>query len=281
MGRNASTSGSQTYTASVPGTITLTPVVSGATNASIGGAATAGTLATATVNVFSGNGVWTGTSGSPWSTAGNWTDANGVQAAPGTFAGFTNTDAATFSGSGSVTSISLNGANPSLAALNLSGSNYSLSDGTLTFSSTGLAKVTASGTQSISSLLNLAASTDMVVTSSSDVLRSPARSPAAIRSVKDGNGTLILSGSDTYSGGTSVDAGTLEVLSASALPKGTSLTVGAAAHFRFDPSVTGVPGVISSPAGTVVAAVPEPGTLVLLLAALGIAVIYQQTKKRR
>ena len=56
LAQNAADSGSQTYTASVPGAISLTPSVSGATNATIGGAAAAGTVTTATLNVFSGSG---------------------------------------------------------------------------------------------------------------------------------------------------------------------------------------------------------------------------------
>ena len=43
-----------------------------------------------------------------------------------------------------------------------------------------------------------------------------------------GNGVLVLSGTDTYTGGTTVESGTLYVTSSSALPAGSSLTVGAA-----------------------------------------------------
>ena len=70
---------------------------------------------------------------------------------------------------------------------------------------------------------------------------------------KIGSGTLILSGSNAYSGGTIVDAGTLEVTSASALPGGTRLTVAAGGTFIFDPS--------AAAASNSLAAVPEPGTL--------------------
>ena len=115
LAQSASDSGSLSYVASVPGTITLTPTASG-TNATIGGAAAIGTTGSATISVFCGNGAWCGSSGSLWCNSGNWTDAEGVQAAPGTFAAFANCDTATFSGSGSVTSICLSGANPSLAA---------------------------------------------------------------------------------------------------------------------------------------------------------------------
>ncbi len=44
---------------------------------------------------------------------------------------------------------------------------------------------------------------------------------------KAGSGTLILSGSDTYSGGTTVDAGILYAMNANAIPAGTRLEVGA------------------------------------------------------
>ena len=170
LAQGLSNSGSQTFASNTAGIFTLSSTVGSATNATIGGAASAGTLTTAAVNVFSGSGTWTSSSGSLWSASGNWTDANGVQAAPGTFAGFANTDTATFNGSGAVTSISLSGANPSLAALGLSGSNYSLTSGTLTLSSTGMATVTVSGTQSIGSVVSLASTADMVVTNTADRL---------------------------------------------------------------------------------------------------------------
>jgi len=76
-------------------------------------------------------------------------------------------------------------------------------------------------------------------------------------------GTLILSGTDTYSGGTNVNAGMLIVTSSTALPSGTSLTVGAGGTFIFDPSLAGAPAAASS-----IATVPEPGTLILRVAGL-------------
>ncbi|MGO9111038.1 MAG: autotransporter-associated beta strand repeat-containing protein [Thermoguttaceae bacterium] len=76
-----------------------------------------------------------------------------------------------------------------------------------------------------------------------------------------GPGTLILSGTNSYTGGTTVDAGTLLVTNDEAIADGTSLTVGANASLIFDPSA-------SSPT---VSPVPEPGTLVLLgVSAIGL-----------
>ena len=79
---------------------------------------------------------------------------------------------------------------------------------------------------------------------------------------------LILSGlSNSYAGGTYVEAGSLEITSAGAIPNGTSLTVGAAGTLIFDPSAAGSPVADSSAA----AAVPEPSTLALLaVGALGL-----------
>jgi len=101
--------------------------------------------------------------------------------------------------------------------------------------------------------------------------------------VKDGLGTLILSGSDTYSGGTSVLAGTLIAASGTALPEGTSLMVGAGAS-PFDapavsPSVGGGQSVAVSP-DTAVAAVPEPGSLALLAASAVAGILVARRVKR-
>ena len=118
LAQSASDSGSSTYTASVAGTYSVTPTVTTATNATIGGNATLGTTGITSISVFSGSGAWSSSSGSLYGDATNWTDSASanVHAAPGTFAGFANTDVAAFSGTGSVTTVSLSGASPSLAA---------------------------------------------------------------------------------------------------------------------------------------------------------------------
>ncbi|MGA2257840.1 MAG: PEP-CTERM sorting domain-containing protein, partial [Thermoguttaceae bacterium] len=81
-----------------------------------------------------------------------------------------------------------------------------------------------------------------------------------------GEGQLILSGSNSYGGGTFVTGGTLEVTTATALPEGSSLTIGAGGTFIFDPT-QGAPSVAVSPDSTV-APVPEPSTFILLGSAL-------------
>ena len=53
------------------------------------------------------------------------------------------------------------------------------------------------------------------------------------------SGTLVLSGSDSYGGGTIVEAGTLIATNSNALPDGSSLTVGANAAFSFESAAAG------------------------------------------
>jgi len=92
---------------------------------------------------------------------------------------------------------------------------------------------------------------------------------------KNGAGLLILSGNNSYSAGTIVAAGTLEIAAGDALPDGSSLTVGAGGTFIFDPSAAGSP--VANSSATV--AVPEPGTLALSIA--GLAVGFGVWRSRR
>jgi fibronectin-binding autotransporter adhesin len=92
-----------------------------------------------------------------------------------------------------------------------------------------------------------------------------------------GSGTLILSGSDDYTGGTFVNSGLLIAQSVTALPAGSNLFVGATAS-SFAPVVAGPPASLSAE----VAAVPEPGTLMLLLiAAVSSAGFYCRFRRSR
>jgi fibronectin-binding autotransporter adhesin len=98
-----------------------------------------------------------------------------------------------------------------------------------------------------------------------------------------GSGTLVLSGSDNYTGGTTVESGTLVLASPNALAAGSSLTVGQGASSLFAPSIAG-PAIEADHGYTVpagVTAVPEPGTLLLLLAALGCAAICRYNGRRK
>jgi autotransporter-associated beta strand protein len=87
-----------------------------------------------------------------------------------------------------------------------------------------------------------------------------------------GSGMLILACDNTYSGGTTVNGGTLALAANSSIPDGSSLTVGAGGTVMFDSTLamaSGQPRIapVPAPSGDAVAApVPEPDTLTLLAA---------------
>ncbi len=92
--------------------------------------------------------------------------------------------------------------------------------------------------------------------------------------MKEGSGLLVLSGSNSYTGGTVIEAGTLQVTAAAVLPAGTNLIVGADATSLFGGTVSGSPSeggaALAGPAsyGAPAEPVPEPGTCMLFIAAL-------------
>jgi len=91
--------------------------------------------------------------------------------------------------------------------------------------------------------------------------------------VKQGKGTLVLSGNNHFLGSTYVAAGTLVLTCSTALPDGSALVVGAGASLLFDPELSAAAG--AEPQGSVVS-IPEPGTGVLLIAGLGLLVLYHR-----
>jgi formylglycine-generating enzyme len=91
---------------------------------------------------------------------------------------------------------------------------------------------------------------------------------------KLGDGTLVLGGANTYTGGTIVAGGTLEIGASSALPAGRPLMIGSGGTVVLSSGMSGIE--MAS------AAVPEPGTVSLLIAAgLGIFVLCLATRCHR
>ena len=93
-------------------------------------------------------------------------------------------------------------------------------------------------------------------------------------------GTLILSGSNTYGGGTDVASGTLIAMNSASIPSGTSLIVGSGGAFTFAPATTLAPAASHvASASLMVSPVPEPGTIALLLAALTVCCGYRIARR--
>ncbi|MGD0898173.1 MAG: autotransporter-associated beta strand repeat-containing protein, partial [Thermoguttaceae bacterium] len=107
---------------------------------------------------------------------------------------------------------------------------------------------------------------------------------------KAGTGTLTLSGTNSYSGGTTVSDGLLVINRSAALPSGSILTIGASGSVELGDSTlngSAIPLGGSPSAGTLapqgvaadgIHAVPEPGTLALLAAAAACGMALRRKK---
>ena len=163
------------------------------------------------------------------------------------------------------------------------------SSGSLTMASSGAAWpeiVVSGGSHAIAANLTLAGSLEVTPAAASELTISGniGDGGSGLPLLLTGPGTLVLSGTNSYSGGTCVAAGTLIVTNNAALLDGSSLVVGEGGTFVFDPTASGSQvGSGSSqqtPSSMPVEAVPEPGTASLLLAALGIALFYLRRSRR-
>jgi autotransporter-associated beta strand protein len=176
------------------------------------------------------NGVWLATGSGSWATGGNW--SNGV--VPGgagssvTFASATADSAITLDGTYTTGSLTLN----SSFAYNISGG----SGGVLKLDNgTSAASITSySGNQTISAPVMLNSNTTVTAAShgSTITLSGNISGVGGLTVFDQGAGgaspsEIILSGSNNYSGGTTVSGGNLQLGSASALPAGSALTLNA------------------------------------------------------
>jgi autotransporter-associated beta strand protein len=99
--------------------------------------------------------------------------------------------------------------------------------------------------------------------------------------IKTGTGSLTLTGTDTYTGGTWVNRGKLIVANQAAIASGSNLYIGNTGLLSLFPEEvvpSPVAGTTADPQAAPVAAVPEPGTLALLAAAAIVAATRNRIK---
>lgn len=161
---------------------------------------------------------WNGDVGAAWNTAGNtnWQDAETGGSDPGNVPVFT--DDVYFSNSGAGNLATSLGANFTIRSLNFgSGSNASSSVTVNTGSNTltvyeGVNQTTGSAANTISGSGGVVLAKDQTWTvDSTNALTVSAPVSGASSLTKAGAGTLVLSGANTYSGATTVSAGTLQL----------------------------------------------------------------------
>jgi autotransporter-associated beta strand protein len=228
-------------------------------------------------------------SGGTWTTNGNgsWTQGTNWSCSP------TVPSSGTVAFAGAATSpvtVTLDGPQSAGALVFNNANAYTLSAGTVNSASTltlgmsaGASVTVLSGTHFISAPVVLAGSLAVSTTGGGVlVLAGSVSDGGAGYGLTLSNGELILSGTGSYGGPTTVDGGTMYLTSSTALPSGGALIVGAGGDFIFDPSVTAGPaaGSLASPHGAGLVAVPEPSALALLaLGALAAALAARRGKK--
>jgi autotransporter-associated beta strand protein len=213
----------------------------------------------------SGPVTWTSTGSGNWSAGGNWSSGTAPNGAGQTAAlnqGTTATVTATLDTPVTLGALALgNSGGDQAVGYSLSGTNALTLDNS---GSNSLVSV-SEGTHSILTALilngNLGVSPSAGATLSIGGNISQSGSGSSL--TMNGSGTLILSGSDSYTGGTIVKTGKLEVMNPNAVANGTNLAVGA--NVSLFPAATVPDGApMSSPT-----AVPEPASI----ASAGIGVL--------
>ncbi|MGO9109296.1 MAG: beta strand repeat-containing protein [Thermoguttaceae bacterium] len=102
--------------------------------------------------------------------------------------------------------------------------------------------------------------------------------------VLSGSGSVILSGNNSYSGGTTVEGGTLHLYGTDAIPNGSALTVGGGGASIFNASAKAISSIepdAAGAAGPAVSPVPEPGTLATLTAGALCCLAARSWRRRR
>jgi autotransporter-associated beta strand protein len=265
-------------------------------------------------------GTWTNTASgtSSWSTAGNWAGSL-IPTATNDTALFgsavtSGTATITLDGSHTLSGLTFNNTAASYSITTGTGGNLTLvaTSGAVTLANSG-GSHSISASVALGSNLNVTTAAGSKLTISGPVTQINTGTSLGL----NGSGTLALSGSDSYSGGTTVSSGTLDVNSAQALPTTGVLVVGrsgrvvlgnitgAAEMIAASPltsestSLAAVPALSSidssvaeqasspavqvsvpvgaSPSGSP-AAVPEPGTIMLLLVGAAALAAWRRRK---
>ena len=282
------------------GVITLTT-----TGENLAGEAPQNVTVAYSAQVYSGQAIVNSASGGSWASPATWKDAvTASTTAPGPgLAGYAGDTATlgTASGTGSAT-VTLDGTAPRLSSLTFSaaaGGVYTLAPGTpgqvqhldvgvrgpldagpsgaLTLGTGAGARIdVAGGVDQID--VPVVLDDDLTVDGPGSLTISADISGSHRSLTKTGSGLLILTGENSFDGGTIVDDGIVELGGAGALACGSSLVIGGGATLVFG---GGSSFSFAGGSPAIIAAVPEPGTWSLLAAAAAVTTLIGSRKLRR
>ena len=205
---------------------------------------------------YSGEAQWAAGGDGSWGGSGNWEDASSqtILANPPGVRGVIG-DTVLFSSTAG-NNVTLDGADPSLAALafNSGSSGFTLAPGTggalyLDNGTTSANIAVSAGNQTIDAPVVLNSNVVVVPAAGSRLTVSGSIGGTGSSLTLDG-GKLILSGQNTYTGGTKIVAGTLDLASPTALAANTNLMIGADAGLLFGSPPDATPSVVVPIAGS-------------------------------
>jgi hypothetical protein len=172
------------------------------------------------------NGDWIQPNSGSWGTPANWSNAYVPHVAG---------DAANFAGATATSTVTLDGAR-SVGSMSFDSSGYSYtiaagSGGALTFdngsSAATLTDYAGAHIISANAVLNSNTTVSVINFGDSVTFSGNISGAGGLTVTNPGDGDVIVSGTNNYGGGTTVTAGNLQLASATALPTGTALTLGA------------------------------------------------------
>ena len=204
--------------------------------------ATSGSVNGSDLVTLPGPAQWAGASGASWNSANSWTSTTFGTTAEGPGLRSVSGDGVVFNTAGGGGTVNLNGASPSVANLTFnSTASYTIATGgtgggtlQLANGSSPATLTVSAGSHTISAPLALGSNVTVVPAAGSQLTLSGGVSGAGESLTVNGQGTVVLGGTNGFSGGTTVSAGTLVLTTSSAIASGTSLTVGAGGTLIFN-----------------------------------------------